>query len=230
MERGINKLIELRDVTVSYGVKTVLRNVSLTLRENDFLCIAGPNGGGKTTLLKVILGLLKPAAGQIRFYRNGRQVSSLRIGYLPQINRIDKRFPISVQEVVASGLMAGKKLWQRYTDAQFRQLDTVIGQLELHSLASRAIGELSGGELQRVLLARAMVSRPEVLILDEPNTYIDPWFERRLYELLGEINRDTALMLVSHDMASVQPLAKQTAHVDGTLRMQKPESTEDIVF
>ena len=213
----MNKLIEITHVAAFYEAQKVLCDVTLTLWENDFLGIVGPNGGGKTTLLKIILGLLKPAEGRVYYYRDGRPVSSLRIGYLPQINRIDKRFPISVREVIASGLMMEKKPLRGFTNEQIRRLDEMIDLLELRLLAQRAIGELSGGELQRVLLGRAMVSRPEVLILDEPNTYMDSWFEQRLYTLLGEINRDTAIMLVSHDLETMRPLAKRIICVNGTL-------------
>ncbi|MDR3194882.1 MAG: ATP-binding cassette domain-containing protein [Tannerella sp.] len=214
----MNKRIEMEHITASYQTKAVLRDVSLTLWENDFLGIVGPNGGGKTTLLKVVLGLLKPSKGHVRFYRDGRPAASLKIGYLPQINRIDKRFPVSVREVVASGLMGEKRPMQRYTAEDRRRTDEVIGQMGLETLARRAVGELSGGELQRVLLGRAIVAQPEVLALDEPDTYMDTQFEERLYTLLGDIGRRTAIMLVSHDRKAIQPLVKHLAYVDGTVR------------
>lgn len=213
----MNKLIELRNIAVSYDTKVVLRDVSFDLWEDDFLGIIGPNGGGKTTLLKVILGLLKPNTGQIFFYRNEVRVSALKIGYLPQINQIDRRFPISVWEVIASGLMAEKKKCWGYTSEQREQIQKVIGQIGLATLIKRPIGELSGGELQRVLLGRAIVSQPDVLVLDEPNTYVDKLFESRLYELLAEINRDTAVILVSHDVGTILPLVKNVACVNETL-------------
>ncbi|MDR2469495.1 MAG: metal ABC transporter ATP-binding protein [Tannerella sp.] len=213
----MNRLIEITHVAAFYEAQKVLQDVSLTLWENDFLVIVGPNGGGKTTLLKIILGLLKPAEGRVYYCRDGRPVSSLRIGYLPQINRIDKRFPISVREVIASGLMMEKKLLRSFTREQIHQLDQIIDLLELKLLAQRAIGELSGGELQRVLLGRAMVAHPEVLILDEPNTYMDSWFEQRLYTLLGEISRDTAIIVVSHELETMRPLAKRIVCINGTV-------------
>jgi len=211
------KLIELNKVSVAYDTKVVLKDISFKLLDNDFLGIIGPNGGGKTTLLKVILGLLKPDSGQISFYRNGVTISTLKIGYLPQINQIDRRFPISVLDVIASGLMAEKKQFWGYTSEQREQIREVIEQIGLVALIKRPIGELSGGELQRVLLGRAIVSRPDVLILDEPNTYVDKLFESRLYELLAEINKNTAIILVSHDVGTILPLVKNVACVNESL-------------
>jgi zinc transport system ATP-binding protein len=212
-------LIELNGVTASYGTKTILRNVSLTVRENDFLGVVGPNGGGKTTLLKLMLGLLKPSVGRVVFYdEGGRPQAAPKAGYLPQISRIDRHFPISVYEVIASGLMicAGKKRWG-YSEAHRRRIDDIIARMGLERLAKRAIGELSGGELQRVLLSRAMVAHPKIVILDEPDTYVDKPFARRLCELLKEINRDTAVVLVSHDREMLLPLAKSIVRVNKSL-------------
>ena len=198
----MNKLLTLEHITAAYDTKVVLRDVGLTVWENDFLGIIGPNGGGKTTLLKVILRLLKPVAGTVAFYRDGQPVASLNIGYLPQINKIDKRFPISVREVIASGLMAQTRGARHLSKQQQQRVAEVIVWMGLDALSRRAIGELSGGELQRVMLGRAIVSRPQMLILDEPNTYVDQKFESKLYDLLREINQDTAVVLVSHDVGT----------------------------
>lgn len=213
----MEKLIELQDITAAYGNKTVLRDVSLSVYENDFLGIIGPNGGGKTTLLKTILGLLSPASGSIRFFREGKAVSSLKIGYLPQLNNIDKKFPISVWEVVASGLAAEKPLFRSFGSKQKERVEEVLGQMGLEELSGRAIGELSGGQLQRVLLGRSIVSRPKVLILDEPNSYVDKRFESRFYQLLEEINKESAIILVSHDIGTVLAMVKNIACVNETL-------------
>lgn len=213
----MDKLIELSHVTAAYGHKVVLRDISLVIGKDDFLGIIGPNGGGKTTLLKVMLGLLAPVAGTIRFFRDGKEVPSLKIGYLPQMNHIDKKFPISVREVVASGLSAEKPLFRAFTKAQEKRIDEVIGRMGLENLDRRPIGELSGGQLQRVLLGRSIVSRPEVLILDEPNSYVDKRFESHFYPLLEEINRESAIVLVSHDIGTVLSLVKNIACVNETL-------------
>ena len=214
----MGKLIELRDITAGYGEKIVLREVTLNVWQGDFLGIIGPNGGGKTTLLKVILGLLPPTKGSVRFYnKEEEEIPSLKIGYLPQINMIDKRFPISVREVVTSGLSAEKPLLRRFNSTQRSRVNEVIAQMGLEDLADRPIGELSGGQLQRVLLGRSVVSRPQVLILDEPNTYVDKRFESRFYPLLKEINKESAVILVSHDIGTVLSLVKNIACVNETL-------------
>jgi zinc transport system ATP-binding protein len=213
----MEKLIEIRNVTVRYGAKTVLRDIDLDVRVDDFLGITGPNGGGKTTLLKVILGLMKPAAGRISFFDCGRPVPSLKTGYLPQINPIDRRFPISVYEVIASGLAGEKPRFRDFTPSQKDRIRELMAQMGLEQFSKRAIGELSGGQLQRTLLARAVVSKPQLLVLDEPNTYVDKNFESRFYELLGEINRETAVMLVSHDVERLFPMVKNVVCVNETL-------------
>lgn len=204
-------------MSTSYQSKSVLKDVSLEVWKNDFLGIIGPNGGGKTTLLKVILGLMKPVVGEISFFENGKTVSSLKTGYLPQINPIDKYFPISVFEVVSSGLTSEKPRFRDFKKAQKERIHQLIVQIGLEAYEKSAIGVLSGGQLQRVLLARAIVSSPQLLILDEPSTYVDKKFESHFYELLGEINKDTAIILVSHDIGTLIPLVKNVACVNETL-------------
>lgn len=213
----MEKLIEIENVSASYDTKLVLKDVSLRVWKEDFLGIIGPNGGGKTTLLKLILGLMKPTSGRISFYQNGMAVSSLKMGYLPQINPIDKRFPISVYEVVSSGLSSEKPHFRNFTTEQKARIRQLIAQIGLEPLANRAIGELSGGQLQRTLLARAIVSQPQLLILDEPNTYVDKPFESQIYELLIELNKKTSIILVSHDIGTLLPVVKNVACVNETL-------------
>ena len=181
-------LIQLTGISAAYDRKQVLTDVNLTVYEKDFLGVIGPNGGGKTTLMKVILGLLKPVHGTIRFFRHGKEVPEVSIGYLPQYNHIDKKFPISVYEVVLSGLNKQKSLFSRFTAEQHRQVERTIARMGLEGLEQRAIGQLSGGQLQRALLGRAIVSCPQLIILDEPNTYIDKRFEAKLYSVNGTLD------------------------------------------
>ena len=227
-------LIEIKNLSAGYDSRTVLRNVNLTVYDRDFLGIIGPNGGGKTTLIKCILGLLKPTAGEIlysdkRFVASDKQRgtaqrpalttnrSVLKMGYLPQYNSIDRKFPITVEEVILSGLSSQKSLISRFTATHREKARQVIARMGLEGLEKRAIGALSGGQLQRALLGRAIISDPALVVLDEPSTYIDKRFEARLYELLAEINHDCAIILVSHDIGTVLQQVKSIACVNGTL-------------
>lgn len=229
-------LIEIKNLSAGYDSRTVLRNVNLTVYDRDFLGIIGPNGGGKTTLIKCILGLLKPTTGEI-LYRvttasnnnpafldnsaTNSQFSTLNsqfsMGYLPQYNSIDRKFPITVEEVILSGLSSQKSLISRFTATHREKARQVIARMGLEGLEKRAIGASSGGQLQRALLGRAIISDPALVVLDEPSTYIDKRFEARLYELLAEINHDCAIILVSHDIGTVLQQVKSIACVNETL-------------
>ena len=205
-------IIQIKHVTATYPEKTALKNVSLTVYDDDYLGIIGPNGGGKTTLIKIILGLLKPKEGTIKFFKNGLEADHIRMGYLPQYTDIDRRFPISVEDVVLSGLK--KRLFHGYTDAQCEQAKETIHRMELDDLQRQPIGTLSGGQLQRVLLARAIVQQPDVLILDEPNTYIDKRFQEQMYEMLNDLNQQCAIVMVSHDIAEILHNVKHIAFIN----------------
>lgn len=211
----MNKLIEIRHLFAGYESKpNVLRDVSLDVFDNDFLGIIGPNGGGKTTLLKTILGLKKPTSGSIDFFDDARKVPSLNIGYLPQINQIDKKFPICVADVILSGLTPSGKFIKRYTARDRHKVAFVAEQMGVENLLKRPVGELSGGQLQRVLLGRAIVDSPRLIILDEPNSYVDKLFETNFYKLLGEINKDIAIILASHDIGTIIALVKNIACIN----------------
>lgn len=212
-------IIKLNDIWANYGKRNVLQNVSLEIEEHDFLGIIGPNGGGKTTLMKIILGLLTPEKGSVQFFEDGKSVEKITIGYLPQYNQIDKKFPIAAQEVILSGLAHRKSIFNKYKDEDYQRVKEVISQLGLEGLEERQIGQLSGGQLQRVFLGRAIVAHPKVLILDEPNTYLDREGEEKLYQLLVQINQESAIILVSHDQSAVKQHAKRTAYVSETLEM-----------
>ncbi|MDR2498413.1 MAG: ATP-binding cassette domain-containing protein [Tannerellaceae bacterium] len=215
----MNELIVLENISAAYTAQAevILKDVSLTLYKADFLGITGPNGGGKTTLLKIILGLLKPVGGSIRFFQQGEEVASLKMGYLPQVNLIDKKYPISVREVISSGLVSDKPLFRSFSREQRQRIDRTIEQMGLAELARRPIGELSGGQLQRTLLGRAIIGKPKVLILDEPDSYIDTAFETHFYELLGEIRHESAVILVSHNLANMEKLATRIIRIDKTI-------------
>ena len=213
--------IRLNNVSAGYDGKIQLRDVSLDIADNDFLGIVGPNGGGKTTLLRVILGLLKPYCGHIDFLDNEGIPLTQRptMGYLPQTRSIDRDFPISVWEVVASGLDSPRSLFGRYSPPQRRLVDETLSTTGISSLARRPIKALSGGQLQRVLFARAIVSHPDILILDEPENFVDDSFERFMYSTIRQYNNDSTVIMVSHDRQFIGQNAKKTVEVNETVKI-----------
>ena len=231
LEVQSSKLIEIEHLSAGYDDKQVLNDINLTVYQDDYLGIIGPNGGGKTTLMRLILRLMKPTEGNIRYFKkmkdengnpildeNGEakveEVKEISMGYLPQYNSLDKQFPISVYEVVLSGLSKTKSLFSRYSQAQHQQVLNTLERMQLMEFKDRHIAALSGGQLQRVLLARAIVSKPDVVILDEPNTYIDRRFQKQMYEMLEQINKECAIIIVSHDVAEVLNNVKHIACVN----------------
>lgn len=214
----MSKLVEIENLSIAYDGHTVLKNVNLVIHSDDFIGVIGPNGGGKTTLLKAILGLTPSASGQIRFFdEKENEISALRIGYMPQNNSIDRSFPISVQEVIISGLAGENGLRKAISKGQKTMVDEIIRQLDLENIRKRPISQLSGGQLQRTFLGRALVMKPQLLILDEPNSYLDKESENKLFDILNEIRPNAAILLVSHNIASVRSNAKSLACVNGSL-------------
>ncbi len=200
-------LITISGLSFCRDDRVILHDVNLVVNRGDFVAITGPNGGGKTTLLRIILGLLKPSEGSVSF-----GVKNPSIGYLPQKNMIDSRFPVSVREVVRSGLLGMKDLPSVERDAR---TDATLAQIEMEHLADRPIGRLSGGQLQRALLGRAIISQPHLLVLDEPLSYIDKHFEAHIYRLIGEIAPYSTILLVSHEMTAIASMANRHLLVDG---------------
>ena len=200
-------LISLKDVSVGYDDRQkVLDHVNLDILPNDFIGVIGPNGGGKTTLVKTILKAL-PYSGEVQYSPVIGSDGYRAIGYLPQVSDIDKSFPISVCEVVLSGLQARKRLFGRYSAADKAKALQLLDLCGIESIARRPIGELSGGQLQRTLLCRALISDPKVLILDEPANFVDNKFEKALYAILRQLNDRMAIIMVSHDLGTI------TSHV-----------------
>ncbi|MCG8582712.1 MAG: metal ABC transporter ATP-binding protein [Bacteroidales bacterium] len=204
-------LIQLNNITASYDNNVVLSNINLEVFDSDFIGVIGPNGGGKTTLLKVILNLLKPASGKIIKHEH------LKTGYLPQVNTIDKQFPITIKDVILSGNYATSRWWKKPDKELRKKVSELLEFIGLENSHNESIGELSGGQMQRVFLCRALISNPNLLILDEPNTYVDKSFEASLYNLLGELNKDMAILLVSHDVGTISSMVKTIACVNGGL-------------
>lgn len=205
----------LSGISLSYEQRTILRDVNLTINKRDFVVVTGANGSGKTSLIRILLKLIEPSTGSVSFYCDGRETHTLPIGYLPQKNSIDNRFPISVEEVVSSGLYNPAKAVSRSQVAE--QVAELLAYLGLDALAQRHIGVLSGGELQRTLLARAVISQPQLLVLDEPLSYIDEAFTPRIYDLLAQQASRRAVVMVTHRPALVANLATQTIKIDTTV-------------
>jgi zinc transport system ATP-binding protein len=205
-------LVKMREVDVAYQKQIALTNISLNIHERDFIGIIGPNGGGKTSLVKVILGLMKPVKGTIEY-----GIDKTEIGYLPQGKQLDEQFPITVREVVASGLEHGLKMHTGRQHSDRIKIDSVLEKVGLSALHSRSIGDLSGGEFQRTMLARAIISSPKLLVLDEPDTHVDNRFEMELYGLLKELNDVMTILLVSHDIGTISPYIKTIACVNRDL-------------
>lgn len=205
----------MHSLSASYGALTVLKDVNFVVDENDFIGVIGPNGGGKTTLLKIILGLLKPSEGTIVF--NGNILNGNRIGYLPQMSTGDINYPVTVTDIVLSGLMIQKGFISRMNASDKIKAAKVIDELGLSDLAGATINELSGGQMQRVFLGRAIIGNPKLLLLDEPGNFVDTSFENDFYEKLRELNKRMAILMVSHDVGTISSHIKSFACVNRTL-------------
>lgn len=208
-------IISLRNISKRWEGKTALTDINFDVRQGDFIAITGPNGGGKTTLLRILLKLLKPTEGNVTYYRDGKPADELSIGYLPQKNLIDSHFPIDVEEVIASGLI-GENLPSNKVKSRVKE---TIGLMGLESHAKASIGNLSGGQLQRALLGRAIISRPKLLVLDEPLSYVDKRFEHRFYHIMQHIKSFTTIVLVSHEITEIAAMANRHISVDGHIEI-----------
>ena len=206
-------IINIRDLGVTYDNTTALEHVNLDIYADDFVGVIGPNGGGKSSLVKAIMGVV-PHSGTIAYGTSLLRGKRKHIGYLPQISSFDKAFPISVLEVVMSGLQADTGLLGRYGKEERRRADEVLEQASLVDLRNRAIGELSGGQLQRVMLCRAIISQPKLLVLDEPANFVDNRFENELYNLLHHLSHDMAIMMVSHDIGTISSVVNNIVCVN----------------
>ena len=210
-------VVELDHVTFAYDGFTVLEDVDMTIQEGDFLSIVGPNGGGKTTILKLILGLVKPAKGKVRVFGSHPENARHRIGYMPQYTSLDPLFPVSVLDVVLMGRLGPGMSFGAYRRKDRRLAEEALEKVELWPLKNRPFSRLSGGQFQRVLIARALVSDPDLLLLDEPTANVDAAVETELYELLHRLNERLTIVLVTHDLGFVSQYVKNVACVNRRL-------------
>ena len=209
----MQNLVELRDVTVSYDGYRALEDVTLDIRHDDFIGVIGPNGGGKTTLVNAILGNV-PYTGSVllapELYRAGERL----IGYMPQVSTFDRAFPITVVEVVLSGLQSSHGFTHRYSREDMHRAESLLDMAGIGDISRKPIGEISGGQMQRAMLCRAIISEPRLLILDEPTTYVDNRFEKELYALLQELSGRMAIVMVSHDLGTITSVVRSIVCVN----------------
>jgi zinc transport system ATP-binding protein len=210
-------IVEIKDVWFAHNGQTVLEDVSLDIQQGDFIAMIGPNGGGKTTLLKLMIGLLRPDKGTIRVLGGPTEKASHHIGYVSQDVHINRSFPITASDVVLMGKLEPKKRWgQRPTQDRQEALDA-LERMEVADYADSKIDELSGGQRQRVFIARALVTQPKVLLLDEPTASIDAKGQAEFYRLLKELNKEITILVVSHDLVAISTYVKSVACVNKRL-------------
>ena len=197
------EVVSIKDIWVHYDGIPILEGISLSVASGDFLGIIGPNGGGKTTLLKVILGLVNPSHGRVYVLGQAPERSRHRIGYVPQYNLFDREFPINVRDTVLMGCNGKAGLIRRYSREDKELAQGALKTVGMLSYQKHQIGKLSGGEQQRVFIARALVSRPKLLLLDEPTASVDSSMQTQFYELLVKLKKDMTIIMVSHDISAV---------------------------
>jgi zinc transport system ATP-binding protein len=223
-------VIVLNDVWVHYDGINVLEGVNLTLKQHDFLGIIGPNGGGKSTLLKAILGLVKPSKGTIKVLGNTPQNSRKYVGYVPQYSLFDLDFPVSVWDVVLMGRLGQTGLFKKYSKDDKKMALDALTMANMLEYKNHQIGSLSGGQRQRVFIARALATNPKLLLLDEPAASIDTIMQAEFYELLEKLKTKMAIIMVSHDISAISVYVDKIACLNHKLfyHDSKELTAEDI--
>ncbi|TQV64140.1 MAG: ABC transporter ATP-binding protein [Sulfurovum sp.] len=223
-------ILEIKDLNFSYEKEVILKDISLGMKEGDFLAIIGPNGGGKSTLLKLILGILTPTSGDIKLFNDSFRANFSRIGYVPQNTNINIDFPIKVIDVVLMGYTESKKKLFGYSKAEIQKAMEVLEEVGISSLAQNKIGSLSGGQRQRVMIARAICNNPKLLILDEPTASIDSMGQKQIYELLRKLNTTISIIVVSHDISVILSYASSVAYINRSLVYHQLAQYKDRVI
>jgi zinc transport system ATP-binding protein len=234
----LNPVIDIQDLNFSYCGVPTLSGINLQVAEGEFLGIVGPNAGGKSTLLKLILGLLQPQSGSLRVLNRSPNSISRLLGYVPQYPSFPRDFPITVEQVTQLGRLGQgqgdsrlQMLWPgRVSSADRTAVRRALAEVEAGNIAKRQISSLSGGQLQRVLLARALVGEPRILILDEPTANIDQRLESEIFDLLKAINARMTILVVSHDVAFISRYVSRVACVNRTLICHGTEAVDGTVM
>lgn len=220
----MNKILEIKNLSFSYEKQKVLEDINLDVLDNDFLAIIGPNGGGKSTLLKLILGLLKKQSGKLL-----KHIKNDCIGYVPQNTNLNIDFPITALEVVLMGHKENKKRLFGYSKNDIACAMNSLKQVSMQEYANKKIGDLSGGQRQRVFIARALCANPKVMLLDEPTASIDVKGQKEIYDLLKQLNENIAIVVVSHDISVLLNYAKNVAHVNKNLVYHHLKNIEEQI-
>lgn len=231
LSRPWDKVVAIDGLSVRYGETLALNDVSLCVEEGEYLGIIGPNGGGKTTLLKAILGLVRPASGSISVLGLKPGQTGQLIGYVPQITALDKSFPITVRQVVLTGRLGPRlAIFHKYKRQDEDKVDELLDRVGIYKLKERMISELSGGEFQKMLLARALAVEPELLLLDEPTASVDAASRDQIFSLLSDLSHSMTIILVTHDLLAVSSFVQSLACIDSHLVYHgDTELTEGVV-
>lgn len=212
-----SSVIEIKDLSFSYEKERVLEDINLKVEPKDFLAIIGPNGGGKSTLLKLLLGINTLKTGNIKIFNKPPHKNTPQVGYVPQNTNVNVNFPIKVIEVVMMGHISHHKTLFGYKKEEIEHAMYLLKQVGMEAYAQKKIGSLSGGQRQRVMIARALCSNPNLIILDEPTSNIDADGQRQIYELLRELNKRVTVIVVSHDISVILEYATKVAHINKKL-------------
>lgn len=213
----------LDHVTFSYGEQPVLTDVSLVIQPNEFVGIIGPNGGGKTTLLRLLMGFLKPTHGTIELFGKSPKEFHTGIGYVPQGMRFDRQFPISVLELVLSGRLSTLPWHGQYSKEDIQAAHAALEKVGMLGFCDRPFGNLSGGQAQRTLIARALASNPKLLLLDEPTASVDSQAEADIYKILQDLRNSMTIVMVTHDLTAAINLVDRVICVQNSAISLKPE-------
>ncbi len=226
----MNPPLHIENLNFSYGSISVLEQASLTIEDREFICIVGPNGGGKTTLLKLVLGLLEPQNGIVSVFGNTPTLGRKWIGYLPQHASLDPKFPVTALDVVLMGRLGKTRSIGLYTKTDHAAARETLARVGLEKFQTRSLATLSGGQRQRVLIARALVSEPKLLLLDEPTSSLDDYVERELYDLLQELNKELTVVVVTHDIGFVSSYVEKVVCVNRQVHVHPTsEINENII-
>lgn len=223
--------LEISDLDVNYGQVKALEKVNLIVKEKDFLAIMGPNGGGKSTLFKAILDLVPIKAGKVKVFDDNPRKNRHLIGYVPQFSTVDKEFPITVLEVVLLGsLKPGLSFFHSFKLEEKERARNILEKVGLGELFDRKISQLSGGQFQKMLIARALMTEPKILLLDEPTASVDAKSSQDIFTLLGELNKEITIVMVTHNVMAISSNVKELACLNvGMVYHGDPELSEEVV-